>query len=203
MVQDIALYSNPFSGVPTALNDSARNFSRGNYLSGVGNLAMGALSFAPGVGAALGKGIGWLGKGLRGAGKVTNRISQAQRAQQAGKVMRQGGNALIRGGKAYGQAAQSWGSPFARANQALGSRIQKSIPQKYPEFSLRNPLRSTLDVATRNPASFGLSTVSLAAGGGEGVPPTSQPASDYVEPSKPTIPPVPPWAPPQNPYNTY
>lgn len=200
MVQDIALYSNPFSGVPTALNDSVRNFSRGNYLSGVGNLAMGALSFAPGVGAAIGKGIGWLGKGLRGAGKVTNRISQAQRAQQAGKVMRQGGNALIRGGKAYAKAAPVWEAPLGRANQFLTGKIQQKVPQKFDQFSWRNPVRSGFDAAARKPVSAGLTATSVIGGGGSApTTPTPSRALQATAASQPKTPP--PWAPPQRPYS--
>ena len=225
MVQDVALYSNPFSGVPTALNDSVRNFSRGNYLSGVGNLAMGALSFAPGVGATLGKGIGWLGKGLRGAGKLTTRAAQLQKARAAvrggsqlagapmrvagsnvgaaaniGNRLRAAGGRIMDAGESYGQMAQKWEAPLARVNQRLATQIQQKVPQKFDQFSWRNPIRSGFDAAARKPVGAGLTATSVIGGGGSApTTPTPSRALQATAASQPKTPP--PWAPPQRPYS--
>jgi hypothetical protein len=77
-VQDLALYSNPITGVPTALNDTARHLYNGRYLESLGSVAGGALSFLPGFGfaaKATGKAVAAGGRALAGAGmKQTGKL---------------------------------------------------------------------------------------------------------------------------------
>jgi hypothetical protein len=128
---DIAAYSNPISGVPTAALDTAQHLWNGRFGSALGSIGMGALSFLPGVGGAIGKGIA---KGVRGVGKVV------------------GSPALARGGAAARQFVVAGGKNVNQAQGAITNTLQKVIPQKTTAMTWRAPVRSTVDAAIRNPA---------------------------------------------------
>lgn len=109
VVQDIALYSNPFTGVPTAVNDTARHLYNGNWGSAGMSVLNGALSFLPG--------FGFAAKGLTSAARAG--------ATAAGKA------GLKTTAKVLG-AADNFGTQGAKmmtgANQAAGRQVQKVLP---------------------------------------------------------------------------
>jgi hypothetical protein len=110
MVQDLALYSNPITGVPTAINDTARHLYNGRFLSAGGSALSGALSFLPGFGfmaKSVGRGLASGGKALANAG-----------FQQAGRGLAQNSTRFIN------QGARAVG----RVNKGLSSKIQTMAP---------------------------------------------------------------------------
>ena len=79
LVTDLALYSNPFTGVPTAISDFAQQAWQGNWGGAAMAAGSGALSFIPAAG-------GMIGKGLARVGTTALRSGNA--------AMRAGGTAL-------------------------------------------------------------------------------------------------------------
>jgi superfamily II DNA or RNA helicase len=79
LVSDLALYSNPFTGVPTAISDFAQQAGQGNWGGAAAAFGSGALSFIPAAG-------GMIGKGLARAGTTALRSGNA--------AIRAGGSAL-------------------------------------------------------------------------------------------------------------
>lgn len=79
LVSDLALYSNPFTGVPTAISDFAQQAWQGNWGGAAAAVGSGALSFIPAAG-------GMIGKGLARAGTTALRSGNA--------AIRAGGSAL-------------------------------------------------------------------------------------------------------------
>jgi len=114
IVQHVAQYSNPISGVPTAINDTARHLYNGRYLSALGSVGEGALSFLPGAGGLLSgaatKGLARGGARLAGAGATT-----------AGKALTGTANALNKGTKIV-----------TNAQKSMGAGIQKALPTVAP-----------------------------------------------------------------------
>ena len=123
---------------------------------------MTALSFLPGFGGAVGKGIG---RGMRALGKTM------------------GSQALRRGGAAAHQLARTGGQVAAQGQKAVTGGLQKIIPQQYGAMTRAAPVRSTIDAAIRNPASTAMiaGPMALPNGGGAGsatnaaLPATPQP----------------------------
>jgi hypothetical protein len=119
-VQDLALYSNPITGVPTALNDTARHLYNGRYLESLGSVAGGALSFLPGFGFAAGQ----AGRAVAAGGRAL-----------AGAGMKQTGNLLTKapafvnaGAKAFApHAGKLNAAAFAPAATALGGLAMNSM----------------------------------------------------------------------------
>jgi hypothetical protein len=133
VVQHVAAYSNPLSGVPMAVNDTARHLYNGRYLSALGSVGEGALSFLPGAGFAakgVSRGLAATGARLTGAGAAT-----------AGKALTSTANALNTGRKAvYG------------AERAMAGGIQKVLPKAAPVVTAApNASRAAqMGAATRN-----------------------------------------------------
>lgn len=75
--KDIALGSNPITGVPYYGYKAFKDFKDGNFWSGLGNVGWGALSFLPGAGSIKGIGKGLFRAGLKGLGKGVMRGSRA------------------------------------------------------------------------------------------------------------------------------
>jgi hypothetical protein len=130
LAADLALYSNPFTGVATAASDTAQHLWNGRLGSAAGSILMGGLSFAPGLGAAVGKGI--TGAVRTGAKAIGN-------------------PALQRGAAAARNFVTTGSKGFTQAQNAVSSTIQKAIPQKTTAMTLKAPIRSTVDAAVRNP----------------------------------------------------
>lgn len=157
MVADALLYSNPYTGVPTGVYDTAKNLYHGKYLNALGSLASTGLSFVGGnylSGAAKNVG-GTLAKGLTGAG---GRLA-ASGAQAAGQAGLKGvaGRAAVQAGKAMaaapGVAARAI-APVAGAvntvSNATAKGVQRVIPVKPTTFT-QNPLRWYVNQQVANP----------------------------------------------------
>lgn len=114
VIQHMAQYSNPISGVPTAAIDTAQHLYNGRYLSALGSVGEGALSFLPVAGGLLSgaatKGLTAGGKALAGAGATT-----------AGKALTGTAKALNRG-RAAVEGVQS----------SMGAGIQRVLPTVAP-----------------------------------------------------------------------
>lgn len=124
LAQDIALYSNPFTGVATGANDMARHLYNGRYGSALGAAGMTALSFLPGFGAAAGKAIGrgLVNTGARIAGQGAGNI--AAQATARGAI----GNALVRGGNAANRFVTQGANIAQDLNNAASRGIQRVLP---------------------------------------------------------------------------
>ena len=110
-------YSNPFTGVPTAISDTGRHLYNGRYLSALGSVGEGALSFLPGLGLAGGFAARGAAKGLAAGGKAL-----------AGAGMRQAGGALINTARAGNRGRLA----VEGAQTAIGKGIQRVMPTVTP-----------------------------------------------------------------------
>lgn len=128
---DMALYSNPISGTITGVNDMARHLYNGRFGSALGTAGMTALSFLPGVGGVLGKGIA---RGTRALGKTLGSPAVQRAGANMYKYVGAGGRAVQQG------------------QQAITRGAQRIVPQEYAKMTMKAPIRSTLDAAIRNPA---------------------------------------------------
>jgi hypothetical protein len=121
---DLLAYSNPLTGVVTGANDITRHLYNGRYLGALGSAGMTALSFIPGAGGMIGKGIQngltrtgmrvgnkLMANGMTSAGKsVVNTVGAAQHMANVG------GRAMARPGVAgYTRAGTYLGVPAAGA----------------------------------------------------------------------------------------
>jgi hypothetical protein len=137
LLTDVALYSNPFTGVPTAAYDTATNLYNGNYMGALGSAASGALSFLPGWG---GTGGRMLARGLGGAGKAL-----------ANAGMKQTGRALVSGARTANKAVTAGAEVAKNLNTGMAQGIQKVVPNMPGATGLRagvntmvkNPLATT------------------------------------------------------------
>jgi hypothetical protein len=137
MLTDIALYSNPLTGVPTAAYDTVSNLYNGNYMGALGSAASGALSFLPGWG---GTGGRMLARGLGGAGKAL-----------ANAGMRQTGKTLVQGANMANKAVNAGAAAATGLNNTMAQGIQKVVPNLPGATGLRagvntmvkNPLATT------------------------------------------------------------
>jgi hypothetical protein len=159
LATDMALYSNPFTGVATGLYDTGSHLMNGRVFSALGSLGMGALSFVPGAGSVArgalrlgGKGISALAnagsKGLArlgtGGKALANTLESG--AQQAGGKL----NSAIQSPMAQniGQKAQNFAeSGKVQVDNAVNKLVQKGqqiVPQKYDrwEHGLQNPFKN-------------------------------------------------------------
>lgn len=157
ILADAALYSNPFTGVPTAINDVGRHLYNGRWMdAGMSGLS-GALSFIPGWGFAakgVGKAVAQGGKSLARAG-FTNT-----------------GNAIARGSQQFlTKGTQAVNS----ANRAVSGAIQRGLPLaqkpgmagKLYNTAIQNPLQAA-PIALPLAGAAGSVGMALAGGGGGG-----------------------------------
>lgn len=158
MVQDLALYSNPITGVPTAINDVSRHLYNGRFMdAGLAGLS-GALSFLPGFGFAA-RGAGRMavqgGKALARAGapQVGNAI-----ARGSAKFVNQGRNLVSGANSAASQFIQR-GAPLAQNPGRIGKMYNSAIknPMQAAQFA---PLGATL-------GSAGMAMARMARGAGQ------------------------------------
>lgn len=175
---DVGLYSNPFSGVPTALYDTGSHLRNGRYLNALGSLGMGALSFVPGVGGLVGKGIkAGLGAGaklLSRGGRVGQAVANAathaatspaaQKAVAESEKLVQGGKDMLnRGQQAFSnkvhnvtglQQHSRWNhglqNPLSNGKGGIGVRSPLS-----QNFSLRGNLASGASRIAQKPVMAG------------------------------------------------
>ncbi len=145
LATDMALYSNPFTGVATGLHDTGKHLMNGRFLSALGSAGMGALSFIPGAGSVA---RGALSLGGKGLGALTRLGTKGvSRMGQTGKTI---SNLAETAGNRVGQIAQSptalniqdKANNFAlggrdkvnAAAQGITSKMQQVIPQKYNQW---------------------------------------------------------------------
>ena len=147
---DLLAYSNPISGVVTGANDISRHLYNGRYLGALGSAGMTALSFVPGAGGMIGKGIqGGLTRmgmragnklmahGMTNAGKgVVNTVGATQRmANVGGRVMSRPGVAgYTRAGTYAGVPAV--GAASARMSSGPAPQMQQK-PAARPQTTFR------------------------------------------------------------------
>lgn len=156
VIADTALYSNPFTGVPTAINDVGRHLYNGRLMdAGMAGLS-GALSFIPGWGFAA-KGVG---RAIAGGGKQLARAGFTNT-----------GKALTRGSQQFltkGTAAVSG------ANRAASGMLQKALPTiqnpgmvgKMYNAGIKNPMQAAplaLPIASAA-GSLGMSAMGIGGG---------------------------------------
>lgn len=148
-VADAALYSNPFSGTVTAVNDTARHLYNGHYGSALGSLGMGALSFIPGASSA----VGAVGKGaLKATTGAAARATGRGITNAVASVGRRTGSGLIDdAARGMNNFARQGATAVNKGQQAITSVGQKIVPQKYTqwEHGFRSP------VQMQNPLSNG------------------------------------------------
>lgn len=173
LAADLALYSNPFTGVATAASDTAQHLWSGRLGSAAGSIGMGALSFLPGVGAGLGKGIA---TAARGGAKALGSAGAARAAAAARQFVTTGSKG------------------FTQAQNAVSSTIQKAIPQQTAALTWKAPIRSTVDAAVRNPLRVGADLMHSGGGGvhGGGAGEAASGVAPSVAAQLPMTPPPPP-----------
>lgn len=179
LLKDIALYSNPWTGVPTGMYDTYNSLRKGNYLGAAGNLANTGLSLVGG--GAITSGLKGLGGRLMGAGARAGASTLLPRA--VGQAAQTGLNMAGRGVTALGNAAGAAGGNLAtrvgeQASQAISHGVQKVMPVRagatfFPTFAANattkwNPARATVNAAVKNPLVAG----AMLHTGGNPAPPT-------------------------------
>jgi hypothetical protein len=155
LAADALMYSNAFTGVPTAINDTARHLRNGRWGQAAGSVGMGALSFIPGAASA----VGTLGRGaLKATGMAAAGTAAKQFGQQAARTTgRAITNTMARAGRQTGNAtldtAARGMNNFARSGRqaveagqnAITNTAQKLMPNqqfKYTNWQhgVQNPL---------------------------------------------------------------
>ncbi|TXH17684.1 MAG: hypothetical protein E6R03_03435 [Hyphomicrobiaceae bacterium] len=203
-IADIALYSNPFSGVPTGINDISRHLYHGSYGKALGSLGMTALSFLPGLGSAGGKALA-IGAG-EAAAKAGTRAAVHAGEELGGKFIT---NAMRGTGSKTLERAAGHMDDFSRAGKnviepaqnKVFSGLQKVVPQKTTGLTWKSPVRSTVDAAIRNPIGTTSMGATMTGGVMEGMRAAPSAVAPAVTPAvEAPAPAVPAWAPPQNYY---
>lgn len=193
LLADIALYSNPWTGVPTGIYDTYNSLRKGNYLGALGNVANTGLSLFGG--GAVTSGLKGLGGGLMRAGArvgASTVLPQAARgAVQTGLNM--AGRGAVGAGRMLGAAGGNLAERVGeQASQAISQGIQKVVPVRagatfLPTFAANattkwNPARATINAAVKNPLVVG----SILHNGGVTTPPA--PATPPPSPAAPPRP---------------
>ena len=140
---DIAAGSNPFTGVPYYGYKAIKDFSDGNFWSGVSNLGWGALSFLPGV-TSTAKGV--VGGASRLASKVTPGVIKSlqtgkavERAGATGKIFAPGaaaGFGGMAGSYLKGEGAQPAPTGVANAAAQTSSDPYEQAAKHIDSFGL-------------------------------------------------------------------
>jgi hypothetical protein len=148
LLADAALYSNPWTGVPTGIYDTYNSLRSGNYLGAAGNVAATGLSFMgggllSGGAKALGKGVMRAGMNIAGRG-----AAQTGARAAAGNAVRQVGRGITGAGQMMGNAAKT----VAGGEQALSRGIQRVIPARPNTTSMMGKARNW---AVNNPLTMG------------------------------------------------
>lgn len=175
MVADIALYSNPWTGVPTGVYDTFNSLRKGNYLGAMGNVAATGLSFlgAGGAGSAL-KGLG-----AKALGSGATMATQGGMRAAAGTALKGIGHAA----NAAGSFAAGGANMVGRAQAPVASALQKVVPVRQGATLMKAPVRTAMNYAVQNPLAIG----AMAHTGGNPNPPVPaaramQTARSFVQP---------------------
>lgn len=121
IVQDLALYSNPFTGLPTGINDVTRHLYNGRYINALGSAGMTGLSFLPGVGGMIGKGVG------KGINAMTNVGTRMAGNAAAGGFKQMAGRTLAATGRYADDFARAGGQISNNINQGLSKQMQRVV----------------------------------------------------------------------------
>jgi hypothetical protein len=154
LVQDVALYSNPITGVPTAINDTTRHLYNGRFGQAGLSVLNGALSFLPGFGFAAGA-----------AGRAG--VSAGRALARAG--MKQTGRALSSGSVQFVDRGRKM---MTGVNQAMSKGVQKVAPLaqnpgvggKVWNAAIKNPMQ-TMQMAPLATTAGSLAGMAMGAGG--------------------------------------
>lgn len=152
VLSDIALYSNPWTGVPTGLYDTYNSLRNGNYLGAVGNVANTGLSLIGG--GAITGGLKSLGGGLMRAGARAGASTLLPRAaaRAAHTGLHMAGRGAVAAGRGLGAAGGNAGVRFGtQAQQAVSKGIQRVVPIRSGATFMRSPVRATVNAAVKNP----------------------------------------------------
>lgn len=139
LVTDMALYSNPVTGTMTGLYDTGNHLMNGEYLSALGSLGMGALSWIPG-GGSIARGAVGVGKGLlRGLGGAALRAGEKAIGTEGIAAAR---GALTGAREAAKPILAAGEGAVNNAQGAITRNLQKVVTPKYTswEHGLQNPL---------------------------------------------------------------
>lgn len=162
LATDMALYSNPFTGVATGLYDTGSHLMNGRFLSALGSAGMGALSFVPGAGSIArgamrvgGAGLKALGSaGAREGAKLLTRTAGKQEARALGTALdgavkgvgkninEVAGPGIARVQQGANNFAQAGKNLVNQANENISGRLQQMLPPKYNkwEHGFQNPV---------------------------------------------------------------
>jgi hypothetical protein len=143
ILADLALYSNPYTGVPTAAYDTYNHLRNGRYMGALGSVAAGGASFIGG---------GALSGGLKSLGGAALRAGSRVGAGTAlGGGLATVGRGLATGGKALAAA----GNVGAGMNNAISQGIQKVLPVRAGATFGRAPIQAATNFVAKNPLEFG------------------------------------------------
>lgn len=146
LLTDLALYSNPFTGVPTGAYDTYKHLRGGRYLNALGSAASGALSLA---------GIGGIGGGVKGVGNLALRAGTGVGTGTAvGRGLANAGLALRTGGRAITTAAAPLTAAGNRLTQPVTDAVQKVLPVRPVKSVFRQPVQSAMNHVASNPTQF-------------------------------------------------
>lgn len=162
LIAETALYSNPFTGVPTAVNDVGRHLYNGRYMSALTSGIGGALSFIPFAGGGFGFAAKGMGRAIGAGGKALAR--QGLVSQATGKAIGRGARQFVNAGA----------DAATNANRAISGRLQQHLPMaKNPglmgkawNWGMKNPLQATPMVAPLAGAAGTLGMSAMGIGGG-------------------------------------
>jgi hypothetical protein len=147
MAAHVLAYSNPFTGVPTALNDTGRHLYNGRYLSALGSVGEGALSFLPGfgfLGGTAAKGLAAGGKALAGAGmrQAGGAMINTARTANRGRLAVQGAEAAA--AKGIQRAIPLAKPPVPAATGAAGwGAATRNAPANLRNYAINHPIQAT------------------------------------------------------------
>lgn len=146
-ITDLALYSNPFTGVPTSAYDTYNHVRNGRYLNALGSAAMGGLSLT---------GAGFVGNGVKSVGNVAMRAGlNLGRGTAIGGGLVNAGRAVRYGGKAIGAAAAPLTGAVQGVNNTVAQGVQKVLPVRAGATFSRAPVQAATNWVAKNPIEFG------------------------------------------------
>jgi hypothetical protein len=146
ILADMALYSNPWTGVPTGVYDTYNSLRSGNYLGALGNVAATGLSF---MGAG-GVGSGMKALGAKALGRGTAMATRGGLRAVAGTGLKAVGHAA----NAAGSAAVAGANIVNKAQAPFAKAIQKVVPVRQGATFMRSPVRAMTNVLVQNPLMF-------------------------------------------------
>lgn len=142
LIADMALYSNPWTGLPTAAWDAGHNLYNGKPLAALGSVASGALSLVGGglfggAARAAGGAAASAAKGI-GAGLVRNGVPTLGKAIAKAPRVLQGLHSAAR-------------APVRLAQRQMTRGLSRVLPVRPVQSMLANPVQAGVNYVARNP----------------------------------------------------